>query len=186
MRYGFSYDLVRNISRNSWTVVDSYQVKALITPTINLLDVIEKKYNKIDDKSAGLIFELTDIASICYVFMGVSTAQSMELFEKMKQGVISAPAMDAVNKSFKLYYEQVNAYLSACNLLLVQNGYTYKKATKFHKDSWKRAKERRPIEMEKLESIRESDVWSWIDENSWQELIDLDEKAWQDAIHKKN
>lgn len=166
--------------------MDSYQVKAFITPTINLLDVIEKKYNEIDDKNAGLIFELTDIASICYLYMGVSTAQSMELFEKMRQGVISAPAMDAVNKSFKLYYKQVNAYLSACNLLLVQNSYTYKKAIKFHKDSWKRAKERRPIEMEKLESIRESDVWSWIDENSWQELIDLDEKAWQEAIHKES
>ena len=141
---------------------------------LDLLDLIEKKFNEIDRKSVGLVFELTDIVAICYIYMGVSTAQSMELFEKMKQGVISSAAMEAVNKSFMHYYEQVNSYLSACNFLLAESGYSHKKAIKFHQDCWNKAKVRRSFEMEKFESIRKSDLWAWIDEKSWKELAEKD------------
>ena len=158
------------------TKMDSDQVKAYIEPTLNLLAVIKEKYYEIEEKSELLVdFDilrapLTDAVAICYVYMGVSTAQSMELFEKMNQGLISSPAMLAVSKSFMLNQNEVENYLSSYNLLLAKFGYNYKQAITFHQDCWRKAKDRRPNEMEKLEGIRNSDWWSWINEKSWKKL----------------
>jgi hypothetical protein len=143
-------------------------VKKYIEPSINLASRAINHYQELDFDSENWLEQAQELTSLLYRYMGSSTHQAFELTELLKSGRISAVAMEAANKTFFMFYSNVDQIMFEINTNLRFKGLSYELAIEFHSECWKSAKNKLPTEMSTLEKVRNGkNSWDWINSESW-------------------
>jgi hypothetical protein len=158
------------------------EIKKLIMPTVEFGRKAIEAFEDIEispppsgfvllESESKVLNELREVTTKIYLYYGLSTAQVIQIGNYLEEKKISTETMTAVNKSFMYIAEKLKEYEIPIHIALKDYGLTHIEAIKFHEKAWFDAVELRPIEMEKLKSIRKERMhWDWINLDSWARL----------------
>jgi len=149
-------------------VISAEQLRSDFQVLASEIESISQRLDVVESDKYAVPSMYRDLLTDIFIFTSVSTETTDELKKLIDYRAVSPPAAHAAMQSINMFLDHIEEFKVRVKDGLLELEVTSDQAREIVKDAWKRAKSKRPVGLETIETQRGGkEEWDWIDEQTW-------------------